>query len=102
MNQNFDQETLKQILEALDVKLDAKHRAALQEHMETTLRRRVGLALVDLLDDDEVAELVTLTSKGDQAMITAWLNQHVPDYQDVVQDEIDILLGDLAENSDQL
>jgi hypothetical protein len=95
-------EALKQILGALEVKLDEKHQAALNEHIQATLEQRIGLALVELLEDDEVRELIALTEKGDQAALVAWLGKHVPDYQEVVQDEIDILLGEIAENSDQL
>jgi hypothetical protein len=102
MDNTIDPKALKQILDALEVKLDEKQQAALHEHMQTTLQERVGLALAELLDDDEVSELIKLTHQDDQAGLVAWLDAHVPDYQEVVQDEIDILLGELAENSDQL
>ena len=102
MDQTITPEALQQILDALEVKLDPAKFAALQEHMQKTLQERVGLALVELLEDDEVEELVALTKGNDQPALTEWLEQHVPDYKDVVEDEINILLGDLAEGSEQL
>lgn len=95
-------QALKQLLDSLEVNMDETKREALRAHMEATLQERVGLALVELLDDAEVEELVKLTEQGDQAALTAWLGDHVPDYPQVVQDEIDILLGDVAENSNNL
>ena len=34
--------------------------------------------------------------------IVAWVNLNVPDFVEIVLDEIDILLGELAEDSEKL
>jgi ABC-type proline/glycine betaine transport system substrate-binding protein len=94
----IDENTLKSL--GLTLSDDAK--PAFIEHLLETLEERVGVAVTELLDDDELEELVTLTDGDDEATTEAWIKQHVPDYEDVVKDEFDILMGEIAEQADEI
>lgn len=87
------------LLADLGINLPADAEAELLEHLTTTLQERVGLAIFDLLDDSQAEALITLQEHGNEKVIADWIQTNVPDYQDVIQDEYDILVADLAENA---
>ncbi|MDB5181990.1 MAG: uncharacterized protein JWP13_753 [Candidatus Saccharibacteria bacterium] len=74
----------------------------LVEHFETTLNERVGMTVIDLLDDDQAKHLMELSKNGDQEETTAWLQKNIPEFEQIAQDEYDILLGELAESADKI
>lgn len=69
------------------------------QHINDQLDERVGAALLELLDDTEAEEFMSISEKGDDDATEAWIAAHIPDYADVVQDEVDILLGELASSN---
>lgn len=72
----------------------------LLDYMNDVLEERVGEAVVELLDDDELEELVVLQENGSDANIHAWIQTHITDLDQVIQDEIDILLGESSEHQE--
>lgn len=91
----------KQLLESLGVELTDEHLALLEEHFETTLDERVTAEIALELGDDQLEELEALSDAPDE-QVQAWLAENVPDLKEIIEDETAILLGELAENSDQL
>lgn len=87
------------LLADLGIKLPADAEAELLEHLTTTLQERIGLAIFDLLDDREAEALIALQEHGNDKVIADWIQTNVPEYQDVIQDEYDLLVADLAENA---
>ena len=75
---------------------------ALIEHFQETLNERVGNAVIDVLDDDQATHLMELTEQGDAEQTMAWLQETIPEFEQIVQDEYEILMGELAENADDL
>jgi hypothetical protein len=71
----------------------------LEEHFETTLRSRVIEEIVEELSPEQAQELATMQDQSDEQLL-AWLQVNVLNFRDVVSDEVDILLGELAENSE--
>ena len=69
-------------------------------HIESQIEERVGAALVELLTDNQVKELLALTEAGDEDATQTWIAANVPDYKDVIQDEVDILLGEIAQSNE--
>jgi hypothetical protein len=90
------------LLTALGINLSDDQATALSEHFEETLQERIGLAIFDTLDDEQVATLLKLQETGNDPETAAWVKQNVPDYEAIVQDQIDILLGELASDADNL
>ena len=61
-----------------------------------TLAERIGAEITDSLTDEEIDEMVGVQEVGDAAALQAWLIANVPELGEIVQDEVDILLGELA------
>ena len=86
------------LLENLGINLSEEHYQALAEHFETTLNERVINEIVLELSPEQAEQLATLQQADDDEVL-AWLKANVPDVAEIVTDEIDILLGEIAENS---
>lgn len=72
----------------------------LLSHLNDQLEERIGAEITASLDDEKLNELLDLQDKGDDEALGDWLEKNVPELQKIAEDERDILLGDLAENSD--
>lgn len=99
MNQQFI--TL-EILEEFGINLDGKDVDALLTHLNDTLAERIGAEITDSLDDDKLTELLDLQKSASEETVSKWLEENVPELEEIVEDEKDILLGELAENADEL
>lgn len=88
----------KQILGDLGIVLADQDYELLSEHFDTTLQQRVIEEIVAELAPDQAYELAALQNASD-AELAEWLRANVAAFAQIVSDEIDILLGELAENS---
>lgn len=86
-------------LQTIGITLDEQAYVALADHFKTTLFQRVIAEIVDELTPEQAAELAAL--EGDDERINQWLVDNVTDLQEIVQDEVDILLGEIAEDSEK-
>ncbi len=89
----------KTFLTDLGIILTDEDYQALAKHFETTLHERVINEIIEELNPDQAEELATLQN-SDDATVQQWLQANVPDLADIVSDEVDILLGEIAENSE--
>lgn len=89
------------LLENLGINLSEEHYQALAEHFETTLNERVINEIVLELSPEQAEQLATLQQASDEEVL-AWLKTNVPDVAEIVTDEVDILLGEIAENSEAI
>ena len=89
----------KTVLQDLGIELSEQDQAMLEEHFDTTLRDRVIAELVEELTPEQAAQLATMQDADDE-QLQAWLTANVPSLNEIVSDEVDILLGELAENSE--
>ena len=88
-------------LNDLGIQMDDEQFQSLAEHFETTLHERTINEVVETLTPEQAQELANLQG-ADDSTIQQWLTATVPDLADIVSDEIDILLGEIAENSENL
>jgi hypothetical protein len=84
----------KEIVEALDLRLGDEDIARLNQQ----LNERVGTAVAETLDGDRLETLQTKIQADDAAALRQWLQDNIPDLDDIVRDQIDIFLGDLVSN----
>lgn len=89
-------------LHELGIHKSADDGKALIEHFQATLNERVGLTIMDVLNDEQATRLIELTEAGNQMETTAYLNSEIPEYSQIIQNEYDILMGEMAENADKL
>jgi hypothetical protein len=92
----------KDLLVALGINVAEDQLDTLVEHANTTLHERIGAEITESLDDEQLKELVALEEAGDDDKVTSWLSANVPELKEIIEDERDILLGELAENADSI
>lgn len=90
----------KQFLANIGVVLDEQTYQALSEHYEETLNDRVMSEIVDELDDSQLEELQKLKNTPDK--LPEWLLKNVLQLDEIIEDEIAILMGEVAEDSNKL
>lgn len=91
----------KQLIQDLGIELNEQDYASLSEHFETTLQERVINEITMELSPEQAQELAAMQSASETDLL-AWLQANVPDLAEIVSDEVDILLGELAENSEAI
>ncbi len=91
-----------ELLEEAGVDLHSQDTASLLDHLNATLEERVGAEITNSLTDEQLEELAKLQENGSNEELTSWVEQHVPELQQIAQDEIDILLSELSDNADNI
>lgn len=89
-------------LNEMGIILDAEKMTSLLSHLDDELNERVGTALLEELSSEQVDEYNKLSETADEVQIGEWLSSKIPDYKQIVQDEIDIMLGSVAEKAEEL
>jgi hypothetical protein len=92
----------KELLDEFGIELDGKDEQTFLTHLNDTLTERVGAEITESLDDAQLEELLKIQENGSDEAVGEWLNSNVPELEQITQDEIDILLGELAENTDEI
>lgn len=87
------------LLNDLGIDLNDQDLTLLEEHFDTTLRDRVIQEIVEELTPEQAEELAAAQDISDEELLQ-WLRTNVPEFDAIVSDEVDILLGELAENSE--
>jgi hypothetical protein len=90
----------RELLDEFGINLEGQDEASFLQHLNDTLEERIGAEITESLNDDQMKTLIELQEKGTDEEVGTWLQQNVPELQQITQDEIDILLGEVAENSD--
>jgi hypothetical protein len=98
----MDQYITEETLQAFNINLEGQDKETLLEHLNDTLQERVGTEIAAMLDDDKLQELLETQKTATDEQMGTWLTQNVPELQQIVQDEINILMGELNENSDAI
>lgn len=76
--------------------------ASLLEHVNATVDERIGAEVTSLLSDEELEELLDIQDTGTQEDVADWITEMLPDYSQIIDDNIAITLGEIAENIDSL
>ncbi len=89
------------ILEELGIELPETEQEKLLDHLQTTLDNRVGEEVVSFLSTEQLDEYMQLQETANLASQHAWLLKALPDLDEIVEDEYNILIGELADNPDR-
>lgn len=89
-------------LNEMGIILDAEKMTSLLGHLDDELNERVGTALLEELSSEQIDEYNKLSETSDDDQIGEWLSLKIPEYKQIVQDEIDIMLGSVAEKAEEL
>ena len=85
-------------IDGLGVNFSEDNSTALLDALNEELDVRIGQEITEALNDDQLAEMVQLQQDGTAEQLSVWISQTISpeDLADIVQDERDILLGELA------
>ena len=90
-------------LNSIGISLPDDQMQALIQHVEETINERISEEVVESLSDDQLKELVELQAGNASAEeIDAWIRERVPEYDEIIEDNVAIVLGELVENSDAI
>ena len=90
----------RQLLADIGISLDDAAYVQFTEQYEAELDNRIVNEIVDELDTEQLRELTRFKDSGDDAGLQRWLIENVPDLDKIVEEEMAILLGEIAENSE--
>lgn len=86
-------------LQSIGINLaEAESEATLTE-LNDTLNERIGTEITEALTDEQLEQLLELQKADDEVAVTQWLEANVPELAEIVSDERDILLGELADQA---
>lgn len=88
-------------LETLGIDLTGEDVEALLDDLNETLQERVGTEITQSLSEDKLKELVDLQETATEAEIGDWLQKNIPDLQQIIQNEIDILIAEIVEDEEE-
>jgi hypothetical protein len=71
-------------------------------HLNDLLTERIGESITDVLTDEQIEEISQLQETASDEELNQWLQKNVKELDQIIQDEIDIILGDAADNSDEI
>ena len=91
----------KDFLRSIGIELDDATYAVFAEHFEETLSQRIIDEIIDELDDAQLEQFNQLQN-ADSAQLWRWIQTNVPELPEIIQEEVDILLGELAENAEHI
>jgi hypothetical protein len=87
----------KDSLAVLGIQLKDEDADSLIAHLNETIEDSIGTDIIELLSDPEVEQLVTLQESASDEEIGKWITEHIPEYEQVVQDNIDLAIADMVE-----
>tara|TARA_B100001250_G_scaffold350874_1_gene322777 strand:+ start:440 stop:751 length:312 start_codon:yes stop_codon:yes gene_type:complete len=98
----MQQYVTKQMLTDLGIEVKDTDADSLLTHLNERIEEMIGAEITESLDDKELEELVKLQKNGSDDELGDWIVTHVPNYQEIVQDNIDIAVGEMVDNADDI
>lgn len=90
-------------LNSIGINLPEDQMQALIQHVEDTINSQIGEEIVESLDDEQLKELVQMQDNDVPAEeIDTWIRERIPEYDEIIEDNVAIVLGELADNSDAI
>jgi len=91
----------KDFLSDIGIELDDATYIVFAEHFEETLSQRIIEEIIDELDENQLEQFNQLQN-ADDTQLWQWVQTNVPELPEIIQEEVDILLGELAENAEHI
>jgi hypothetical protein len=92
----------KQMLTDLGIEVSEEDAVSLLVHLNEKIEEMIGAEITEALDDTQLEELLKLQENGTDDEIGDWIATHVPNYQEIVQDNIDIAIGEMVDSADDI
>lgn len=92
----------KQDIDAIGIVVPEVQEDTFLTHVNETLQKRIGTEISNNLDDSQIDEMLSVQESNDDEKLQDWLKTNVPELTTIVQDEIDILLGELVDSTESI
>ncbi|MDO4684278.1 MAG: DUF5663 domain-containing protein [Candidatus Saccharibacteria bacterium] len=93
----------KEQLASIGVNLPDEQIAALIQHIEDSASNLIVEEVLESLTAEQLKELESLQESGaSDEQINNWFRSAIPEYDNIIEDNVTIILGELAENADKL
>ena len=90
-------------LREMGINLPEQQLQELAVHVQDTINERIGEEAVESLTGEQLEELITIQDNGAPGdQISEWLRARVPDYEQIVEDNTIIVLGEVADDIDAI
>jgi hypothetical protein len=97
MDQQF---ITKATLDDFGINLTGEDVPALLAHLNDILQERVGAEITEALSEDKLKILLDLQETASEDELGLWLDENVPQMEEIVQSEIDDILSEITEEED--
>ena len=88
-------------LQSAGVNIPPEQAEATLSKINDDLNERIGVEITEALTDEQLDEMMTVKQSGDNDALASWMSANIPELEDIVSDERDILLGELADKASE-
>lgn len=82
--------------------LPAEEKKKMLAHIYETLELRVGMRLAQNMTDEQLSDFERLMDANDEAGALKWLETNIPNYKEVVADELEKLKNEIKSTAPQI
>lgn len=91
----------KEFLESIDISMDEETFGTFNTHFSDTLYQHIVDRVVAELTPDQMNEFMQLQD-SDNDTVWEWIKTNVPRLNDIISQEVNALLSEIVQNSDQI
>lgn len=81
----------------IDLDIKEEKIDAIVAELNDKVEQLIGDEIIESLTEADVQTLVDLQETASDEELSKWIIEHVPDYQAIIQNNIDIVIGEFAE-----
>lgn len=86
-------------LQSAGINITPEQAEATLSKINDDLNERIGVEITEALTDEQLDEMMPIQQSGDQDALANWMTANIPELSEIVSDERDILLGELADKA---
>ena len=98
----MQQYVTKDDLITLGINLTNRDLDSLLTHLNATIEERIGAEITEELSDEQLDEMIAMQDSATDEELSEWIAKNVPEYIEIVQDTIDMVVGELAQGADTI
>jgi uncharacterized protein DUF5663 len=91
----------KQMLLDAGIDLQDQDVETLLSDINQTLEERVGSEITDTLNEAQLKTLIDMQEKATDEEIGEWLSKNVPNFEEIVKEEIETILDELLDSQNE-
>lgn len=86
----------------LGVSLEGKEMTKLVDELNEKVNSMIGHEIITSLTPEDVDTLADMQDSSSDEEIAQWISEHVPDFEEIIEDNRNIVLGDFVDENDAI